>query len=198
MKYAKEALHEIIGHIKAAADEIDHKKAEGLLKMLVSSKRIFIYGMGRSGLVASAFAMRLAHIDLEVYVVGETTTPAIQKEDTLFLISGSGNTHSVVSAAEVAKDIGAKVCALTSNPVSDVARISDIFLIVKGRTKSDVEHLKKDYLKNQMRGSYVPLTPLGTLFEDACMIFLDAAVVEMMHFLGKTEKDLAKKHANIE
>lgn len=198
MKYAKSAVLEIIGHIKDAAEKIDQKKAEELINTLISAKRIFVYGMGRSGLVASAFAMRLAHLDLDVYVVGETTTPAIRKDDVIFLISGSGNTRSVVSAAEVANEQGTKVCALTSNPDSDLAKLADVFVIVPGRTKTDVEHLKKDYLKNQIRGSYVPLTPLGTLFEDACMIFLDAAVVEMMHSLGKTESDLKKRHANIE
>ena len=36
-------------------------------------------GAGRSGLVAKAFAMRLMHLGLEAFVVGETITPALNK-----------------------------------------------------------------------------------------------------------------------
>ena len=79
-----------------------------------------------------------------------------------------------------------------------IAKIADIYVIVKGRTKEDVEDLKREYLENQIRGSYIPLSPLGTLFEVTCQVFLDGAVSEMMHHMGKTEEDMKKRHANIE
>jgi len=36
-------------------------------------------GVGRSGLIGRAFAMRLMHLGFEVYVLGETITPAVEK-----------------------------------------------------------------------------------------------------------------------
>jgi len=42
------------------------------------------------------------------------------------------------------------------------------------------------------------LAPLGTLFEDTTMVILDGLIVELMHQLGKTEKELKSMHANIE
>ena len=47
-------------------------------------------------------------------------------------------------------------------------------------------------------GIHEPLAPLGTLFEDTVMVFLDSVVVELMERLGKTEEDLRAVHANIE
>jgi len=198
MEYAKNTVSEIIDHIKSVADEIDSKNVRMLMDDLLKAKRVFVYGMGRSGLVAQAFGMRLANLDFQVYVVGGVTTPAIKKDDLLFLISGSGNTKSIVLAAEVAKEVGAKIGCLTSNPKSRIAELSDNYVIVRGRTKQDAEDLKKDYLVNQLRGHHVPYSPLGTLFEDACLILLDSAIVQIMHEKGITEKQMRERHTNIE
>ena len=45
--------------------------------MIVDVENVFIMGLGRSGLVAKAFGMRLMHLGLKVYIVGDTITPAI-------------------------------------------------------------------------------------------------------------------------
>ncbi|MFH1127699.1 MAG: 6-phospho-3-hexuloisomerase [archaeon] len=198
MKYAKSTVNEIIEHIKKVTEEVDVDKVRAIMNELLSAKRVFVYGMGRSGLIAQAFAMRLANLNFQVHIVGGVTTPAIHKDDFLFLISGSGNTRSVVMAAEIAKEKGARVGALTSNPKSEIAKLADAFVIVKGRTKEHVEDLKKEYLVNQLRGQHVPYSPLGTLFEDTCLILLDAAIVQIMHEKGISEKEMKDRHTNIE
>ena len=43
-----------------------------------------------------------------------------------------------------------------------------------------------------------PLAPLGTLFEIGTMVFLDSIIAELMHRLGKTEKEMKARHATIE
>ncbi len=58
---------------------------------------------GRSGLAAKAFAMRLMHLGISSYVVGETISPAIYDDDCIIAISGSGETNTIVSAARIAK-----------------------------------------------------------------------------------------------
>ena len=198
MKYAKSAAVEIVDHIKKVVHEIDVKKVKVLMDDLICAKRVFVYGMGRSGLIAQAFAMRLANLNFQVHIVGGVTTPAIEKGDFLFLISGSGNTKSIVRAAEIAKEKGAKIGVLTSNPDSQVAKLADTFVIIHGRTKEHVEDLKKEYLVNQLRGQHVPYSPLGTLFEDTCLILLDSAIVQIMHEMGISERDMKKRHTNIE
>ena len=198
MKYAKGAAVEILDHIRTVVHEVDIKKVKVLMDNLICAKRVFVYGMGRSGLIAQAFGMRLANLNFLVYIVGGVTTPAIEKGDFLFLISGSGNTKSIVMAAEIAKEKGAKVGVLTSNPDSRVAKLADTFVIIRGRTKEHVEDLKKEYLVNQLRGQHVPYSPLGTLFEDTCLILLDAAIVQIMHETGVSERDMKKRHTNIE
>ena len=87
-----EAIDEIVDNIKGVSSEIDSERIEEMLDMLINANNVFIIGLGRSGLVARAFAMRLMHLGISVYVVGETITPAIYADDCLLAISGSGET----------------------------------------------------------------------------------------------------------
>jgi len=160
-----------------------------------SDRKILVMGAGRSGLVGRAFAMRLKHLGFDVYVLGDTIVSPIRKGDVVIAISGSGRTALIVTAADAAKSAGAIVIAITTYIDSPLAKIADIVVEVPGRTKvSRVE----DYFARQVLGIHEPLAPLGTLFEDCTMIFLDSVIAELMYRLRKTEEDLRQEHANIE
>ena len=75
--------------------------------------------------------------------------------------------------------------------------MADILVVVKGRTKEDAASVPKSYVEREME-PYKMLAPLGTLFEDSCMIFLDGLVAALMRRLEKKEEDLRRKHASIE
>jgi 6-phospho-3-hexuloisomerase len=190
-------VNEIIGGIQNAMQTLAPEKVEKMIDFLIKAKdrKILVLGAGRSGLVGRAFAMRLMHLGFKVYVVGETIAPALGKNDVLFAISGSGTTTLVVASAEIAKRVGAKVVAITSYTNSPLGRLADHAVILKGRTKVA---RKKDYFSRQILGVHEPLAPLGTLFEDSCMIFLDGVIVELMYRLGKTESEMKLRHATIE
>src|SRR5687767_11860125 len=66
---------------------------EAFLDVLQPKRRIFLYGRGRSGFVARAFAVRLMHLGFQTYVVGETITAPVAKQDVVILVSGSGTTY---------------------------------------------------------------------------------------------------------
>lgn len=152
-------------------------------------------GAGRSGLVVKAFATRLMHLDFEVYVVGETITPALRPGDLLVALSGSGETDLIVESAKIAKKVGARVAAITSYPRSSLAKLADLVVTLPGRTK--IASIK-GFVRRELYGEYASLTPLGTLFEISSMVFLDAIISSLMVKLGKKEEDLRAKHATIE
>lgn len=172
-------------------------QVERMLDIMLEARerRLLVIGVGRSGLVGRAFAMRLMHLGFNVHVMGETITPAIGKGDLIISISGSGTTKLAVLAASIAKEVGAKIIAVTSYPESDLGKIADHVVQIRGRTKVAVE---TDYFLRQITGVHEPLAPLGTTFEIATMIFLDSLIVELMRRLGKTEKELKSRHATIE
>lgn len=199
MKWLMAAAEEITACIKMSIAELDMKSVEKLLKSLLGSKgqKIFTVGMGRSGFVARAFALRLMNLGFNVYFLGETITPAAEKGDLLIAISGTGTTKMVLTASAAARDIGARVIAITSFPESPLGKLADLVVEVKGRTKAGTPK-EKDYLTRQIMGVGEPLTPLGSIFEINSMVFLDSLIVELMHRLGSTEADMKRRHATLE
>lgn len=199
MKWLKAASNEIIACIKIAMKELDMKEVEHLINLVLEArdKKIFTVGMGRSGFVARAFALRLMNLGFNVYFLGETITPAAEKGDLLIAISGTGSTKMVLTASLAAKEIGATVIAVTSFQNSPLGKIADLVLTIKGRTKAGMPR-EEDYLARQIIGEREPLTPLGSIFENNSMVFLDSLIVELMHRMGRTEEDLKRRHATIE
>lgn len=192
----KDSISAILDNIENAVEYLDEKTIDEFENVIIASKNVFVTGAGRSGLAAKAFAMRLMHLGISAYVVGETISPAIYEDDCIIAISGSGETNTIVSAANIAKSRGAKVLAVTSYPESSLGQLADGYLFVKGRTKQEVDD--ENYMKRQIHGNYTSLTPLGTAFELTTLVFLDAVVSELMEKMQQTESDLKARHTVLE
>lgn len=87
--------------------------------------------------------------------------------------------------------------AITSYPKSPLKDYADLIMPVGGRTKLGWPR-REEYLARQLFGDRETLSPLGSIFENNCMVFLDSLIVELMHRLGKTEEELRRLHATIE
>ena len=196
MKFMISAIEAILDNIHDAEEYLVEEDIAKFIEVITTADNIFVTGAGRSGLAAKAFAMRLMHLGLSSYVVGETISPAINAGDCILAISGSGETNTIVTAAKISKKRGAKVLALTSYPESSLGQIADGIIHVKGRTKVEVDD--ENYLKRQIKGNYTSLTPLGTAFELTSLVFLDGLVSELMETMGKTEEDLKNRHTVLE
>lgn len=180
--------------------EVSEEQTNKCLEMIIAHKdhKILVMGAGRSGLVARAFALRLMHLGYQVYILGETLMPSVEEGDLVIAISGSGSTKIVLAAVEAAKYVGANIITITSYPDSTLGKLADFVLQVKGRIMPDSEVDRRDYFARQILGLHEPLAPLGTLFEETCMVLLDAMITVMMTRLGMSEEELSKRHANIE
>jgi 6-phospho-3-hexuloisomerase len=196
MEFMISAIEAILDNIHDAEEFLIEEDIAKFIEIITTADNIFVTGAGRSGLAAKAFAMRLMHLGLSSYVVGETISPAINAGDCILAISGSGETNTIVTAAKISKKRGAKVLALTSYPESSLGQLSDCLIRVKGRTKVEVDD--ENYLKRQIKGNYTSLTPLGTAFELTSLVFLDGLVSELMEAMGKTEEDLKNRHTVLE
>ncbi|MCK4458920.1 MAG: 6-phospho-3-hexuloisomerase [Methanosarcinales archaeon] len=184
-------------HITRALEDLDVDSVSDMLDMILDANGVFVMGTGRSGLVGRAFATRLMHLGLRVYVVGESTTPALRKGDVVVAISGSGETMSIVDLGKVIKEIGAALVVVTSNPESSLGRMSDITVKIFGRSKDG----GGDYLARHLLGQYAKLSelaPLGTTFEISALVFLDAAIAELMTRMGKQSTDLEEMHDKLQ
>lgn len=196
MSFVKEVSSWILSGIGGVIQSIEEEEIEGMIEAIIGARehKILLLGTGRSGFVGRAFALRLMHLGFNVYVSGETITPALSPEDLVLVISGSGTTTTVVAQAEVAKKVGSRIIAVTSHPDSPLASIADDVIVVKGRSKIDQI---TDYEGRQIAGVYQN-APLGTMFELSVMVFMDSVIAELMQKLGIHEIDLRRRHADAE
>lgn len=194
MRETQRALSEILEHLQVSSKKLRSEQVDGFLDELLSAKRVFVVGAGRSGLVVRAFAMRLMHLGIDVHVIGETITPALRDDDFLVALSGSGKTSFAVSAAKIAKRIGTKIAVITSYPRSTLAKLADHIVTLPGRTKIAA---MESYLDRQIVGEYESFAPMGTLFEVTALVFLDSVVASLMVKLGRKEEELRARHATI-
>lgn len=167
----------IAGKCLEAISGITDDEVSAFTQAIISAKTVFVFGVGRSGLVAQMFAVRLVQLGLRVNFIGDMTTPLISKDDLVFLVSNSGDTMSVVKTAEIAGRIGTPVISLTGSKDNDLAQISTQSMIISGK------------------GNDGNSTPLGTVFEDAAILFLDGIIPELMTRLGSSEEDMRARHA---
>ncbi len=194
-----EAIDFFLDKIKENLSRVKKEEVEKLISKIIEKqregKKILIIGAGRSGLIGKAFAVRLMHLGCNTYVLGDIITPPVGKGDLVIAISGSGVTRLVLTAVQIAKEVGAEVAAITSYPQSPLGRTADYVVELGGRI---LRPSKEDYFASQILGIHEPLMPMGTLFEDSCMILLDAIIADLMQRMGKTEEEMIKRHANIE
>ncbi|XGV97674.1 MAG: 6-phospho-3-hexuloisomerase [Leptolyngbya sp. BL-A-14] len=156
-----------------------------LAQTILQVKRIFVLGEGRSGLVIRMVAMRLMHLGLQVYVVGETTTPSIQQEDLLIACSGSGSTGIVSAISSKAKDVGAIVVAVTTKMESTLAQIANLVIKIDAPTKEGQNHQQSQQFA-------------GSLFEQATLLLFDALFYVLSQRLNKSADALLALHTNLE
>lgn len=177
----------ILDELRQALIQADNERAARLVESITRARRIFVAGAGRSGLMMKGFAMRLMHLGLNVSVVGETVTPGMTDGDLLLIGSGSGATASLVNYAATARTIGATIALLTIQADSPIGRMADIILTIPAPTpKIDQAPVVRS------------VQPMGSLFEQALMVTLDALVLMLMAATGRDAKTMFAYHANLE
>ena len=172
----------ILDRLSEILSVTDKSQAQKLKDLLDDAGRIFVGGAGRSGLVSRFFAMRLVHSGYNVNMVGEIVTPAAKSGDLLVVISGSGGTKTLLPILETAKSKGAKIAVISQKLSSAMADMADLTVQVGN---DDAFPLTKGM-------------PMGSQFELATLLYLEAVVGEIIFDKDLTEEGMRAIHANLE
>ena len=176
-----EKIERVLAEISEVLHGASPDAVDVLAEAVIGAPRVFLAGLGRSGLMARAFAMRLMHLGLVSHVMGEVTAPAIGQEDLLVACSASGATAAVVMAAGTAHAAGAKVLAITGAADTRLASAADAVVVLPF-------YLPRWFADGQFGGS---------AFEQSLLIFLDAVILSLMQRLGQTHSTMHARHANL-
>jgi DNA-binding MurR/RpiR family transcriptional regulator len=119
--------------MRHTADHLDREGLEKAAQALSRARRIDVYGVGGSGIVAREAQARLfgigcaAHAWTEVHTA-ETSAALLTPADVALAVSHSGTTREVLEPLRLAADRGAFTLAVTGDPRSPVAQAADVAL----------------------------------------------------------------------
>lgn len=178
-------LQDDLAEVTAILAAISDDSADAMVAAILAAPRVYVMGLGRSGLIGRMFAMRLMQIGLTAHVVGAVTTPAIGPGDLLVALSGSGRTATVVNLAQQARGYGAQVLAVTADAGAPLAQLADLAIIlpaVSGKADATAPtHL-----------------PLANALEQALAIFLDCVGAMLAEQRRQDNRAMMARHANLE
>lgn len=112
---------------------IDSKSIEKVIAHIQEAKRIFIYGLGSSGLAAKELNYRLSRMgfrsesitDPHLMIIRSTL---LEKGDLILAFSRSGQTTDLLQSLKKGKEKGAKLIAFTAYGNSPLTELSDEIL----------------------------------------------------------------------
>ncbi|MCL7412355.1 MAG: SIS domain-containing protein [ANME-2 cluster archaeon] len=178
--------------------DIDKLYLRSWIEKLLNRRGHFVVdGVGRSGFMAKAFGMRIAHLGLHAYIKGDATTPSFVRGDVYIPISGSGNTREILEAMMKARSKGVDIFPITVNENSSmVEKLKEwgyedniIFIPVlesdRGIFHDKAPNKITTTKLNQMRPSYSEINSY---------IFTNAVIASAIDFLGVEEKYMKQKH----
>jgi len=183
---AADEVDTILREMGAALVRLDRDGVTQLADLLRGASRVFVTGEGRSGFMSRAFAMRLMHLGLTTYFIGDTCTPAVRDGDVVIGLSGSGGTASTLRTVSAAASQGCRTVAVTSDPSSPLAQAADLVVHVPGATK----HRRPD--------EPATVQPLSSLFDQCVHVALDAVALRLARLRNVDNAQAVRAHANTE
>lgn len=155
--------------------------AEAVERILASSGKLIVTGMGKSGLVGRKIAATLASTGTPSFFLhpGEAfhgDLGMISKEDILLALSYSGETDEILKIVPFIHSNGNVLISMTGNPDSTLAKNSDVHLDVAVRQEACILHLAP------------------TTSTTAQMAMGDALAVALMKMREFTSLDFARLH----
>ena len=149
-----------------------------LAQACMDSQRIFFSGMGRSGNMVKALAIRFMHLGFDAYVAGDAATPSIQAGDLLIAVTSSAKTKVTLNHIAVAQKIGARVALIAA--ATEAPLETDCFLSIPARTKvPSAQHA-------------------GSLFEQSVLVVGDAITSYIQEKKNVSSEYMDRRHANLQ
>jgi len=140
-------------------------------------------GMGKAGQIAANIATTFSSTGTPAVFLHASDSQhgdlgVIQKNDVLLFISNSGKTREIIELVELANRLhpGLPLILISSNPDGELVKKADAFI----------------YTGNPKEVCPLGLTP--TTSTTIMTVIGDALVVSMMHHIGFSAEDYAKRH----
>lgn len=135
-KIAKDVIKTEIEALVALKNSLG-KSFEELINLIQASKgKIILSGIGKSGIIAQKISSTLTSTKTQAIFIHPVEAmhgdmALVSSEDTVILLSNSGETIEITKFASLCKKRNSKIVAITNNPYSKLASLSDIVIDIK-------------------------------------------------------------------
>jgi len=142
LELARSTIQKEIDGVATLIHQLDDRFVEVAERLLKCKGHVLVTGAGTSNPVAARLAHLLSCCGTPALFIhpGDSQhglAGAVSKQDVLLAISKGGETTEVKHLAQVAKNRGATVIAMTEKPDSTIGRLSDVVLFVKAPPDGD-------------------------------------------------------------
>lgn len=167
--------------ISSLKDRIDHQFAEACDLMLTCKGKVIVMGMGKSGHIAKKIAATFASTGTPAFFIhpGEAKHGdfgMITKNDTLLVISNSGETEEILCILPFIKRLNIPLITLTGKPHSSLAKAATVNIDVSVEQEA------------------CPLGLAPTSSTTAALVMGDALAISLLENRGFTAEDFALSH----
>jgi 6-phospho-3-hexuloisomerase len=187
-----QALEELTLNARETFAEISSGDLKKCVSAIRGARKIFVFGVGHSGMFGRVLSMKLTHVGLEAYTVFDEINPPFEGGDLLVAISQSGETETVLALARKAKKLGGKLLSVVSNPDSTLGRLSDVVLNVKKISES-VSFPCLCSIGDKNNQNF-----LGMVFALNIYILFYVLLVMLARELGESADSINRRHANLQ
>ena len=181
LQLARETLDIEAAALLGLKSRLDSRFTQAVQMMLNVKGRVVVTGMGKSGHIGSKIAATLASTGTPAMFVhpGEAShgdLGMVTQHDVFVAFSNSGETSELTAIVPIIKRTGAKLIALTGNPLSSLAELADSHINVSVEKEA------------------CPLNLAPTASTTAALAMGDALAVALLDARGFKPEDFARSH----
>ncbi len=166
LEHAKAMVLKLYANV---CSKVSNDQLTSLAEAILNANRVFLAGFSRSDMIIRVFANRLAHLGINVNIVGDVTTPKPTAGD-LFLISSEfGEIQTLIKMAEHCKKQHITIAVNTVSPFSTLAKLADMKIVLPCVSQNIEENDFMDIFPQSKEYSF---ELLSFLIYDAVMISL--------------------------
>jgi len=177
----REVIETELEAIQNLLNRIDDQFTKACEYLLQCQGRIVVIGMGKSGHIGNKIAATLASTGSPAFFVHPAEANhgdigMITRQDTVLVISNSGNTSEILTLLPIIKRLGVPLIALTGNPKSTLAKQANAHLNISVTQEA------------------CPLNLAPTASTTAALVMGDALAIALLKVKGITKEDFALSH----
>lgn len=123
--------------INATAEMIKPEMIEQVVQQIKQAKRVYVYGLGSSGLSALEFKYRLMRMNIMIDAVSDShmmlmNAALMNEQDVVIGLSNSGQTSEVTLGLQTARQHGAYIIGITNFHQTPFTQTTDLCLYTPG------------------------------------------------------------------